>query len=72
LKLKSDEIQSEINKLNEISGAIHKEIIDICFYMRGGITIDQAYKLTIQQREMIAKRIKKNIEQTEKSGLALM
>lgn len=72
MTLTSDEISEVIKKMDFEAGAIHKEIIDICFYMRGSINIDQAYKLTLQQRKLVFRRIKKNIEQTEKSGMSLL
>lgn len=68
----AEEIGEIITNMDANAGAMHKEIIDICFYMRGGINIDQAYQLSPQQRKFIFKRIKKNIEQTEKSGISLL
>ena len=54
------------------SRAITQELADICWYMRGSITWDQAWRLTHKQREIIHKIIKSNIERTEKSGIALL
>ena len=67
-----EEIEAVISRMNEDSGALHKDIIDICFFMRGSINIDQAYQLTPMQRKLISKRIKKNFEHTEKSGMPLI
>lgn len=52
--------------------AITKEVVDICWYMRGSITWDQAWRLTARQKEIISKLIKDNIERTEKHGIALL
>jgi hypothetical protein len=54
------------------SKAIHREVVDIMFYMRGSITRDQAWRLTPRERVAIRRRIEKNIEQTEKTGLSLI
>lgn len=37
--------------------------------MRGGITMDDAFALTVEDREIIADIIKENLETTKKSGL---
>jgi len=52
--------------------ALEKEVTDICWYMRGSINWDQAWRLNPRQRETIVKRIKDNIETTEKTGLPLV
>ena len=53
------------------SRAITEEVADICWYMRGGITWDQAWRLTIIDKQAISKTIKNNIERTEKTGIPL-
>ncbi len=37
--------------------------------MRGGISLDDAYSLSIEDRELIADIVKENLETTKKSGL---
>jgi hypothetical protein len=37
--------------------------------MRGGISIDDAFALSVEDREIIADIIKDNLETTKKSGL---
>ncbi len=37
--------------------------------MRGGITLDDAFALSVEDREIIADIIKDNLETTKKSGL---
>ncbi len=54
------------------SRAIIREIADICWYMRGSVTWDQAWRLTDKQRIEISKVIKDNIERTEKLGIPLL
>ena len=53
-------------------GAIIREVTEICWYMRGGITWDQAWRLTYPEKTQIFKIIKENIERTEKTGIPLL
>ncbi len=50
------------------SRAITQEVADLCWYMRGSVTWDQAWRLTFNEKQAIAKTIKNNIERAEKSG----
>lgn len=49
--------------------AIKSELMRICWYMRGGITIDEAFSLAYDDREIIADLIKDNLETTKKTQL---
>lgn len=49
--------------------ALKDELFKICWFMRGGITIEQAYMLDIDERKIISKIIEGNLETTQKSGL---
>lgn len=37
--------------------------------MRGSVTIEQAYIMNFEEREIITKIVKENLETTKKSGL---
>ena len=67
-----DEIVEYFAELSFESRAIEKEVTDICWYMRGSVSWDQAWRLTNRQRDVIAKIIKNNIERTEKLGMPLL
>jgi len=49
--------------------SIREESIKMCWYMRGGLTYTEAMNLNFQEREIIGKLIKENLETTKKSGL---
>lgn len=49
--------------------AIKDELFKLCWFMRGGITIEQAYMLDLDERKIIGKIIESNLETTQKSGL---
>lgn len=42
----------------------------MCWYMRGGITIDEAFALGYDDRVIISEIIKDNLETTKKTGMA--
>jgi hypothetical protein len=48
---------------------IRQEAIKMSWFMRGGLTYDQAMALGVQEREIINELIKDNLETTKKSGL---
>ena len=51
--------------------ALEKQLIQITFYMRGGITLEQAYRMTNSQRKYALGFIEENIERTNKSGVMM-
>jgi hypothetical protein len=48
---------------------IRNEALKMCWYMRGGLTYDQAMALSNDERKIISDLIKDNLETTKKSGL---
>ena len=46
---------------------IEKEIIDICFFMRG-MSIDEGYQLTIDQKKQINRRFSENQKISKQAG----
>ena len=52
----------------EVEG-IKGECLKLCWYMRGGITYDQAVALSYNERSAVGQIIKDNLETTKKSGL---
>jgi hypothetical protein len=63
------EILKEVEKLDKESKALKDDLFKMCWYMRGGITVDDAFVLSQEDREIIGKIIKENLETTKKSGL---
>lgn len=64
-----DEILQEAKQLEEDQKALKAELYKMCWAMRGGITTDEMYGLSYEDREIIASVCKDNIEITKKSGL---
>ena len=62
-------ILREVEKLDKESNAIKADLMKMCWYMRGGITLTEAYYLSSEDRVIVADIIKENLETTKKSGL---
>lgn len=69
LTLSNEEIVEMLEKMEQESKAIKEEVIKICWYMRGGINLDQAMQLGKAEREIVAKLIKDNLETTKQTKL---
>jgi len=69
LKLNNEEIVDYINQLEKESRAIKNESIKMSWFMRGGITYEDAMMLSSFERKMIGDLIKSNMETTKESGL---
>jgi len=48
---------------------IRQEALKVSWYMRGGVTYDQALQLSVSERTFISTLIKENLETTKKTGL---
>jgi len=51
------------------SKALKEEAIRLSWYMRGGLSYDDAMMLSTFERETVASIVKENMEITKKSGL---
>lgn len=69
MTLSNDEIVEMLDQMERESKAIKEEVIKICWYMRGGINLDQAMRLSRDERELVAKLIKENLETTKNTKL---
>ena len=44
------------------------ELLKICWFMRGGVTYQEALNMDVEERKIIGKIVKENLETTKKSG----
>ena len=58
-----------IKDFDKDSKALKKNILRICWHMRGGITYSEALEISVQEREIINDIIKDNINTTKETGL---
>jgi hypothetical protein len=64
-----EEVLAEVDKLERESKEIKSELLKICWYMRGGVTLSEAYELSAEDRMLINDIIKNNLETTKKTGM---
>jgi len=50
--------------------SIKKNILKMCWYMRGGVTYSELMDMSVTERNIIGKIIEDNLETTKKSGMA--
>ncbi len=65
----SDQISAMVDQMDKETQDIRQEAIKLSWYMRGGISYDQALQLSVQERVTISNLIKENLETTKKTGL---
>ena len=55
--------------LDKQSKALKEEILKLCWYMRGSLSYDEGMHLSYEDRSLMSKLIKENLETTKKSGM---
>lgn len=63
------EILEEVKHMENEQKEIKSEILKLCWYMRGAVTLDEGFYLTYEDRMLIGDIVKDNLETTKKSGL---
>ena len=48
---------------------LKSEILKLCWYMRGSVTLNEGFDLCYEDRSIIGDIIKENMETTKKSGM---
>jgi hypothetical protein len=67
--MNDEEIIQAIEDMENSSKALKQEVLQLCWYMRGGISYDDAMWLGSEERNIISDIVKGNMETTKKSGL---
>lgn len=62
------EILEYSKKLDEDARAIKKDVLKMCWYMRG-LSYSEGMNMSMDERSIISDIIKENLETTKKSGL---
>ena len=65
----SDSIAKMVDAMDKEVKSIKNEILKLCWYMRGGMTYDEAMQMSNSERALIGEIVKENLETTKKSGL---
>lgn len=58
-----------VDGMDKETNDIRQEALKVAWYMRGGVTYDQALQLSVFERTTISELIKENLETTKKTGL---
>lgn len=69
MTLTNDEILEELNRMESETRAITEECLKMSWFMRGGISYDDAMALGFHERQIVAKIIKSNMDTTKESGM---
>lgn len=69
MSLSDSEIVEYLDSLDKETKALKKDLLKMCWFMRGGLTYDEAYHLGTTERSIINDIIKDNLETTKKSKL---
>lgn len=69
MTLNEQQIIALIQSYEKEARAFKDEALKMSWFMRGGISYDDAMMLSQAERELIGQLIKENIEITKKSGL---
>jgi hypothetical protein len=62
------EILQEVERFDKEARAIKKDILKMCWYMRG-LSYSEAMHLSWEEREIVGEIIKENLETTKKTGM---
>jgi len=69
LTLANEEIVEYIESLDKETRAIKEEALKMSWFMRGGLSYNDAMWLSRQEREIVGSIIKSNMETTKESGM---
>ena len=58
-----------VDQMDKEADNMRQEAIKVAWYMRGGISYEQALQLSMSERTAISGLIKENLETTKRTGL---
>jgi hypothetical protein len=58
-----------IDAMDKETHNIRLDVLKLCWYMRGGVTYEEAMQMSEADRKIINEIVKDNLETTKKSGL---
>ena len=67
--LDTDGIEKLVKQYESDTKAVKDELMRICWFMRGSISYSESLMLDVDEREIIGKLIKDNLETTKESGM---
>lgn len=67
-----EDVEKILEEFKNERKEIERSIVEICFFMRGSISWNEAWNLTSENIKSIRKQITKNIETVNKTGLPII
>jgi hypothetical protein len=67
--MSTEDMIAYFDRLEAQSKAIKEEVLRLCWYMRGGLDYNDAMLLSLDERRIISKIVKDNLETAKKSGM---
>jgi hypothetical protein len=67
--MSQEDMIAYFDRLEAQSKAMKEEALRLCWYMRGGLSYDDAMMLSLDERKIIGKIVKDNLETAKKSGM---
>ena len=68
LSKNNSEIITYLKDLENEGKNLKMDLFRTCWYMRGGVTLNEAYNLSPAERDIVSQLVKDNLETTKKSG----
>ena len=68
MSLDLTEIQELSEKMERETKALKNELYRVCWFMRGSLSITEAFDLSNEDLEILSRIIKDNLDTTKKSG----
>ena len=69
MTLNNEQVVQYLEGLDKETKAVKKEALRFCWFLRGGLTYEEAIMLSQLERQLIGEIIKDNMETTKESGL---
>ena len=69
MTLENEDIVKLIESYDKESKALRKSIFKLAWYMRGGMTIEEAFTLGFADRDILTKIIEENLETAKETGM---
>ena len=71
LQANPEDIGDILKEMEDDVRAIHEQITEICFYMKGSVPYQDAWNLSLKEIKTIQKQLKSYFEMVKKTGLTL-
>lgn len=67
--MSAEDMIAYFDQLEAQSKALKEEALRLSWYMRGGLSYEDAMLLSVNERKLISKIVKDNLETAKKSGM---